>query len=406
MPRVSSSNMNCADNNMKILTISTLYPNPLQPQHGIFVETRMRKLKQRYPELDITVIAPCPSRSMLVRHSDSILPEMRNGIRVFHPAYLTVPLLGMYLNPFTLYHSIKAQFKQLLAQGERFDVIDAHYIYPDTVAASWLAQEFNLPLVATARGSDIHLLPDYRIPRWQIKRTLAKVDTAIGVCSDLVTRMQRLQPKLQHSLVIRNGVDLELFYPIAARDQLRDQLGYTNFAILCVGRLVELKGLHKVIDAIQSIDDVTLTLIGDGPQKTALQQQINRLGLQGRVRILAPLAQAALREHYNAADCLVLASSREGWANVLLEAMACGCPVISTPAGGSPEVVAAQSGGIVTDGFSTEAIKAAITQLRQHYPSREAVHSYAKNLSWQQSIELLKTTFDRYADKTQACQHD
>ena len=382
MPRESSSNMNCADNNMKILTISTLYPNPLQPQHGIFVETRMRKLKQRYPELDITVIAPCPSRSMLVRHSDSILPEMRNGIRVFHPAYLTVPLLGMYLNPFTLYHSIKAQFKQLLAQGERFDVIDAHYIYPDTVAASWLAQEFNLPLVATARGSDIHLLPDYRIPRWQIKRTLAKVDTAIGVCSDLVTRMQRLQPKLQHSLVIRNGVDLELFYPIAARDQLRDQLGYTNFAILCVGRLVELKGLHKVIDAIQNIDDVTLTLIGDGPQKTALQQQINRLGLQGRVRILAPLAQAALREHYNAADCLVLASSREGWANVLLEAMACGTPVIATNIWGTPEVVSTPSAGVLMEKRDAPSLSAAWNALQRAAPARELTRAHAATFSW------------------------
>ncbi|MDP2715865.1 glycosyltransferase [Rheinheimera sp.] len=380
---------------MNILTISTLYPNAQQPQHGIFVETRMRKLKQAYPQLQITVIAPCPRRYLTTKTTADTEAQIRHGIRVLHPSYLAVPGLGMYVNPYTLYYCLKQQLTRLLAQGERFDLIDAHYIYPDAVAAQWLAGKFKLPLVATARGSDIHLLPEYSVPRWQIKRTLAKVDAAIGVCQDLVNRMQRLQPALTHNIAIRNGVDLELFYPQDKRDTLRQELGYSGYALLSVGRLVQLKGQHKIIDIVAQLNDVTLTIIGDGEEKAALQRRVARLGISERVRFIAPQPQHKLREHYNAADCLVLASSREGWANVLLEAMACGCPVVTTPAGGTPEVIAHPHAGIVSKDFSVDALLNALLTLKQNMPAREDVSAYARTLSWDQSIILLKQTFDK-----------
>ena len=171
-------------------------------------------------------------------------------------------------------------------------------------------------------------------------------------------------------------------------------------------RRIDNRAVFEVIELLARLPGAHLVVVGSGPWLERLQSLAQSLGVQDRVTFAGLQANDRLKTYYSASDALVLASSREGWANVLLEAMACGCPAISTPAGGSPEVVTDQSGGIVTDGFSTDAIKQAIMQLRQRYPSREAVYSYAKNLSWQQSIELLKSTFDRYASKIQARQYD
>ncbi len=385
---------------MNILTISTLYPNNQQPRHGIFVETRMRKFKQLYPEHTVTVIAPVPwfpfssDRFRRYRQYAGVdHTEQRHDITIYHPRYLALPGLGMYTNPLSLYLSIKKQVQALINAGQHFDVIDAHYLYPDSVAAVWLARQLNLPLVATARGSDIAQLPDYALPRRLIKSALSHVDTAIGVCQALVDDMQQLQPMLKKAVTIRNGVDLALFYPEPGRDTLRQQLGYEGFSLLSVGNLIELKGHDKVIQMLSRLDGVTLKIAGEGPLEQKLRSLTAKLGLNDKVSFLGYQSQQQLRQHYNAADCMILASSREGWANVLLEAMACGCPVVATPAGGTPEVLAHPDAGIVSSDFSMESLLSALHKLRQSYPKREDVIAYASTLSWDQSIHLLQQTF-------------
>ena len=82
-----------------------------------------------------------------------------------HPRYLVIPKVGMNLAPYTLYAAMKRRLQRLLAAGERFDLIDAHYFYPDGVAAAWLGKAFNLPVTITARGTDINLIPEYATPR-------------------------------------------------------------------------------------------------------------------------------------------------------------------------------------------------------------------------------------------------
>ena len=386
---------------MKILTISTLYPNNRQPRHGIFVETRMRKLKQMYPGCQITVIAPVPwfpsSASVFGNYQQYAgvnTIEERFAIKIYHPRYLALPGIGMYSNPWTLYLSLKKQVLNLIKQGMQFDVIDAHYIYPDTIAAVWLAQALNLPITATARGSDITELPAYSWPRRRIFKALSKVDVAIGVCQALVDDMKSLQPALKHAITIRNGVDTQLFYPEPERDILRQQLGYSGFSLLSVGHLIKRKGHDKVISLLAQLDNVQLHIAGDGPLEHELRAQVSRLGLSQRVHFIGHQSQAQLRQHYTAADCMVLASSREGWANVLLEAMACGCPVVATPAGGTPEVIAHPHAGIVSHDFSVEALLSALLTLKQNMPAREDVSAYARTLSWDQSIILLKQTFE------------
>lgn len=385
---------------MNILTVSTLYPNNLQLRHGIFVETRLRQLKQKFPNCNITVIAPvpwCPILSSVTsrypRYRDIQPMQSCDDINVYHPRYLALPAVGMYINPWSLYLSLKKQVKALLRQGLQFDIIDAHYIYPDAVAASWLADVLNIPLAATARGSDINLLPAYAWPRALIRRALAKTDVAIGVCQALTTKICQLQPAVKRSITIRNGVDIRMFYPLEQRLQLRQQLGYQGFCLLSVGNLVDVKCHDKTISLLTQMPDVQLYIAGEGPLKQQLISQVAQLGLSGRVHFLGYQTQQQLQQHYTAADCMVLASSSEGWANVLLEAMACGCPVVATPAGGTAEVLAHPDAGVVCDGFSSSALLTALLAIRQNMPDRRKVSAYASTLDWEESVALIEHTF-------------
>ncbi|MDH5537210.1 MAG: glycosyltransferase, partial [Betaproteobacteria bacterium] len=159
---------------MRILTFSTLYPNAARPSHGIFVETRLRHLVAG-GWVDSRVVAPVPwfpSRNprfgAYAVHASAPREEQRHGIQVLHPRYPVLPKIGMTLAPFLLAQSVKPVIERVLAQYP-FDLIDAHYFYPDGVAAILLGRHFGKPVVITARGTDVNLIPRYRLPRAMIR---------------------------------------------------------------------------------------------------------------------------------------------------------------------------------------------------------------------------------------------
>ena len=133
---------------------------------------------------------------------------------------------------------------------------------------------------------------------------------------------------------------------------------------------------------MRDLPQMDLVIAGDGPDEGALRDLVAQLSLHDRVRFAGRLSQERLREHYQAADALVLASSREGWANVLLESMACGTPVVATPVDGTPEVVAAADAGRLTRERSPAAIVAALQALFANAPARDATRRYAEGFSW------------------------
>lgn len=146
---------------IRLLTFSTLYPNAARPNHGVFVENRLRQLLAS-GEAVSTVLAPipyfpssAPCFGEWARYAAAPAAETRNGIEVLHPRYLAIPKIGMSVAPFLLYRAMIPVLRRLLASGRRFDAIDAHYFYPDGVAAVWLGRYFRLPVVVTARGSDV-----------------------------------------------------------------------------------------------------------------------------------------------------------------------------------------------------------------------------------------------------------
>ena len=372
---------------MKLLTFSTLFPNTEQPNHGIFVETRLRYLLAS-GRVAARVVAPVawfpfkhPRFGTYARNARVPRSEVRHGIDVQHPRYALLPKIGMELAPCMMAHAVKPAIGRILDDGYDFDAIDAHYFYPDGVAAVMLGKYFNKPVVITARGSDINLIPQYRLARKMILWAADNASGIITVCKALKDEMVQLGVPANAVTPLRNGVDLQRFQP-TDRDGARAVLGLTRFTLLSVGVLDPRKGHDLAIKALTLLPDVDLLIAGIGPERRRLQELAAQLGVAARVTLLGAVAQTELKTYYNAADALVLASSREGWANVLLESMACGTPVVASNVWGTPEVVNSPDAGVLMQERSAPGLAAAVTRLRAHYPDHAATRRYAEGFSW------------------------
>jgi len=371
---------------MKILTFSTLFPNSEKPGHGIFVETRLRHLVGS-GQVQSRVVAPIPwfpstnpRFGNYARFAKAPRHEVRHGIEVAHPRYPVLPKVGMSVAPFLLAQAVKPAIGRLIDEGYDFDLIDAHYFYPDGVAAAMLARHFNKPLVITARGSDITLFPQYALPRRQILWAARRADAIITVCNALRDEVVAMGIAADRVVSLRNGVDLQLFRPI-------ERSPNPMFTLLAVGHLVPVKAQDLIIGALPLLPGVRLVLAGDGPDRAKLENLARELKVTDRVTFLGAVPQAQLRAHYGAADALVLSSSREGWANVLLEAMACGTPVVASRVYGTPEVVAAPEAGVLMRERSYQGVADAVNALRANYPDRAATRRYAERFSWDDTTE-------------------
>jgi len=388
---------------MKILVFSSLYPNAHQASHGIFVENRLRHLLTYAPEIEAKVMAPVPwFPSSLPRFGDYAkyagieARELRHGIEVWHPKYPVIPKIGMQLAPWLMYHAVRGAVRRVREQGFDFDLIDAHYFYPDGVAAMRLADEFDRPFTVTGRGTDLNLIPRYSGPRRRIRRVARHAAHMITVAAALKDYLCDMGVPEERVTVLRNGVDLTFFRPAEDREVLRARLGYgPHSTLLSVGHLIERKGHHLVIEALRELPEMVLVIAGDGPEEAALRQLVEQWGLRDRVIFAGRLSQDNLRAHYQAADALVLASSREGWANVLLESMACGTPVVATPVDGTPEVVASAAAGRLTTDRTAGGIVAGIRALFADLPARDATRRYAERFSWDETSRGQLEIFHR-----------
>ena len=374
---------------IKVLTFSTLYPNREMPYHGIFVESRLLHLL-RGREVAALVIAPVPwfpwqSRVFGRYGTFARVPgeEQRHGVTILHPRYLLMPKIGMSLAPSLMYRSLRTHIDHVLRGRFSFDVIDAHYFYPDGVAAALLGRRLRKPVVITARGTDVNLIPEYRLPRRWIRWAAGQAAAIVAVSEALRARLIELGVPDSRIEVLRNGVDLDLFAP-RNREAARRQLGLnvTGVVLASVGSLIPTKGHEVAIRATALLPQVTLLIAGEGPQDGALRRLAECLGTADRVRFMGAVPQERLVTVYNAAEIVVLASSREGFSNVLLEALACGTPVVATDVGGTPEIVAAPVAGRLVEERSPEALGHAIRDLLRDPPAREAVRAYAERFGW------------------------
>lgn len=390
---------------VRTLLFSTLYPSRIRPGHGIFVETRLRELLKS-GQVETKVVAPVPwfpstneRWGDYARMAKTPKRDTHNGIEVVYPRYFLPPKIGMSVAPLVLALGAIPAVQKLIDEGFDFDLIDAHYYYPDGIAAAMLARWFKKPFVVTARGTDLNLIPQYAVPRAWIKWAARQADASIGVCSALMDVLRDFAIDGERLHVMRNGVDLNRFRPLP-QAQMRQELGIDGAPLLLsVGYLIERKGHHLAIEAVAKLQarypGVRLVIVGEGGERANLEQLAKTLGVADKVRLVGAQPNADLLRWYSAADMMILASSREGWANVLLEAMACGTPVVATKIWGTPEVVASDVAGRLVDERTGAGFAAGIESLLERPSDRAEVRRYAEGYGWQPTSDAQLNLFRR-----------
>jgi teichuronic acid biosynthesis glycosyltransferase TuaC len=394
---------------MNILVFTSLWPNSEQPNLGIFVKNRIEALAQ-ISGVDVRAVAPVPYFPR--QFQSTIIParwrrmarvadrEMIAGIETFHPRHLVTPKVGMAFYSRWMARSAENLLRRLHAE-QPISLIDAHYVYPDGHAAVLLGERLNIPVVITARGTDINLFSQMPLIRPMIRYTLKRASGVIAVSNALKQRMVDLGIEAGKIAVIRNGVDRSIFYP-RDRAEARRRLGLASDSriIITVGALVPLKGIDRLIDAMKllSNESIKLYVIGEGPERAALEAQIAKHNLTDRVFLIGARPQHKLAEWYSAADLFCLASSREGCPNVVIEAMACGTPVVAADVGGVRELVIEPAYGRVISSMTAGSLARDIRAVLETDCDHDGVAIHVGTRSW---AEVAKEVMDYWTSSVE-----
>ncbi|MFO1217480.1 MAG: glycosyltransferase [Burkholderiaceae bacterium] len=325
---------------------------------------------------------------------------MQRGIEVWFPRFFAVPVVLRRLDGLAMALGALPRLLALKREG-RLDVLDAHFGYPDGYAASLLGRWLGVPTTVTLRGTESRHARD-PVLRKRLERCFRQAQRIFSVSDSLRQLAVSLGAPPQRTLVVGNGVDLARFHPLNQSEQRR-QFGLAVGAqvLITVGGLVERKGFHRVIELLPALrrrfGDLQYLVVGgpspEGDWTDRLRSQVASLGLESCVRFCGAVEPDRLASYLSAADLFVLATSNEGWANVLLEAMACGLPVVTTRVGGNAEVVSRDDLGLLVPFGDTSALQQAIESALLRDWDRAAIRAYAQQNTWDARVDVLEQQF-------------
>jgi glycosyltransferase involved in cell wall biosynthesis len=331
---------------VRILGLTSLYPNPFNPHLAPFNRHLFRVLGERNA---VRLIAPIPwtveARARLkgARALPADRRAERDGLAVDHPRYYFPPKVLQRTYGRLFERSVRQVFPERAAEF-RPDLVYATWAYPDGWAAVRLARRVGLPVVIQVLGSDVLLLTRHPKRRQLTFDALRAADGVVAVSRDLAERVIDGGVDPHKVRVVYGGVDPACFHRGPKLDaRLRVGLAPDGDPVLLfIGRLSGEKGIDVLIDACSALAKAGVRfrcrIIGAGPLAGSLTAQVARLGLDDRVKLLGLKPQSELPDWYRASDLFVLPSHSEGVPNVLLEASACGLPCVASRVGGVPEI--------------------------------------------------------------------
>jgi len=389
---------------LRVLTLSSLFPDARRPHFGIFVERQTRGLAG-FSDVEVQVVAPLgvppwPLRKLARYRTLDTLPEHETwrGLDVRRPRFLDLPAIGGRFHAQLLAHALVPLLERI-RRDFAFDLIDAEFFFPDGPAAVSLGRRFGVPVSIKARGGDID--------RWgHVPGVGAQVIAAGQAADGLLAVSESMRREMialglpEHIEVSSTGVDQRRF---ALRDRAaaKANFGVSGPLVVSLGALIPLKGHDITIDAVAGLPGVSLLIAGQGPEQARLQARIARLGLGDRIRLLGPVPHAEIPELLGAADVMALASCSEGLANAWVESLASGTPIVIPDVGGAREVLLDERAGRIVE-RTPEAFRAAIAALLADPPPPDQVTQAARRFTWEANAQHLRGYFQRLVERYHA----
>lgn len=334
----------------RIALVTPILPVPHDPTRGRYIHETARALSKLaevrvfFAQADYPRLPGLKPRSFLegVVGSAYTLP----GIDLEALTYPALPGLSRLSNGWVCGRALKPRIQRFNA-----DLVLGYWLYPEGAGALAAARALGLPCVLGARGSDIHVRSG--LNRWLTRRVVKGCDRLLTVSRAMrEAAIAEYGADPQRTRAVINGFDTSVFHP---REQaaLRAELGLDPQAklILYVGRFVEAKGMRELFAAFEALhlEDPRrqLVLVGDGVMRAELDALIEARGLRQAVHLPGAFEPEGVARWIGACDLLTLPSWSEGYPNVVVEAIACGRPVVATTVGGTGEIVDAESGLLV-----------------------------------------------------------
>lgn len=385
-----------------LLSISTLYPTPLRPRFGTFVQSSLEALAKR-GDWRVTVINPLgvpPIAFGRYKPLTTLEPfSEAGGVTIHRPRFTLIPKLGAGRNPAAIAKAVLPLARAIHARTP-VDVVDAHFFYPDGPAAAMIARALGVPHAIMARGSDIIVWGEKDFARRQMIAAAADAGHLFAVSGDLKRRMAAMGMPDDRISVHYTGLDRDRFRPLA-HTQLRSQLGERlGFALpqgvpvlASVGALIPGKGQYLIIEALPELPEARLILAGEGDDAARLRAMAAELGVESRVHFAGSVDHDLLPLILSAADAMVLPTVSEGLANVWVEALACGTPVVTCDVGAASELVASDLAGQLIE-RSAAGVVAGVRKVLSQQRDRQAVSALVAGYSWEANAADLA---DHYA---------
>lgn len=397
---------------IRVLIVSHLYPRITDFILGNFVHLQVKHLLKE--ECQVRVISPVPytprifwRNSRRRAYGQTPIFDSIEGISVCYPRFVRAP--GSWFHGISCYTFYQGILKVADAIVKEFQphIIHAYDATPDGYASLLLKRRYHLPLVCSLLGADINVYPYYKPLTYKLtQKVVAEADQLVAVSWALKEAVEALAQPKREIRVIYMGCDTEVFRPNeAAREQVREFLGISahEMIILFVGRLVEAKGIFELIEAFSQIQSrypqTHLVFVGDDRDRAKLEVQVKQKKLDRAIHFVGVRPHSEMPTWLNAADLLVLPSHNEGLPNVVVEALACGIPVIATNVGGIPEVVEDKKSGLLIDTGDVDSLISAIESLLQDKEKRKEMGAYGRSsieqkFSWSRSAKALKELYD------------
>lgn len=380
---------------MKALIISRGVPTAKAPLNGIFEWDQALALKNA--NVDVAFLA-LDFRKITEKRFWGARRYVRDGIAVFE---LSLPT-GIYRRGLPILQALcNSMYQKVVHHWGRPDVLHTHFYFMGAIAAK-LPKLTGIPMVHTEHSSKLNkpLESISSLDKKLAKKAFAAASVITAVSTAYADRLcQNFGIKAQ---VVPNVLALQ-HCSVTKEDQLTESPNHrlTNFTWISVGRLIASKGMSTLLDAfantLQQCPNQQLWIIGDGPQKVALQNQIGQLGIQDKVELLGAMPRNKVQECLANAHAFVLLSESETFGVSYIEALAMGLPVVATACGGPSDFVNDSNGLMVPIGDAATA-SVAMQNIANQYAiynreqlSKDIVQKYQPSAVAKQLKEMYTT---------------